>query len=327
MFGAMRLGIYAANPIGPTGVTGGYALFGGGYDNTTIDAGTRTAVIRKYNLPTDAVSTITATLSAQLDQVGGFANGTTGIFAGGSNGNSTSYTRRIALADESATTGQALNTNTLATRYCRCGSSATAGFMYGGWTTAQVNDVKKYTYSSDVWGYATNTLGYATALASIGVHSDSTRSMLSGGFIIATTAPQNIIKSYTFSDESATTVGYTLAETRAQHCVTGNQTHWVSLSGFNNSSAALTLSVESYAFSDGTQTSASALSYGFRLGDAAGDDSRGIFSGGINTGGGTYSTTANKIYTYSSNTHASAGAYLYTAGIDIPGALHSLQTS
>jgi hypothetical protein len=324
MFGAVRQGLYAANPIA-TSVTGGYALFAGGYDEGTIDSGNRTNIIRKYNLPTDAVSTITATLNAQLDQVCGFANGTKGVLAGGSTGDAVSGVQIITLSDESSTGGQALTVNTLSTRQGRGSSISTAGYMFGGWTTAPVNDIKRYTYSTDTWAYTTNGLGYATALMSIGVHNNATVAKLSGGYIDSTGAPQDIIKSFDFSTESTSTESYSLPAVRAQHCVTGNQTKWMSFAG-GGPSFALNTVAETFLFSDGTRTTASALSNGFRMGDAAGDDDRAIIGGGY-VYGGTYSTTTNKIYTYSTDTHATASVYLYTDIIDIPGAFHSLQTS
>ena len=328
MFGAMRQGIYAANPIS-VGVTGGYALFGGGYDNSSIDSGVRTNIIRKYNLATDAVSTIAATLAYQMDQVGGFANGTTGVFAGGSIGSAMPDVKLINLADESASGGQALNVNTLSTRQGRCATTATKGYIFGGTTTAPIQDVKNYTYASNTWSYnATNSLYYADGpLVSSGVHNNSTIAVISGGYANATTVPNSIIKRWTFSTDTPTTESYSLSSARAQHAVTGNQTKWVSFSGFVTSSVTLITTVESYGFSSGTLTTATSLTYGFRMGDAAGDDTRGIVSGGNQTGGGTYSTTANKIYTYSTDTYATAGAYLYTVAVDIPGAFHSLQVS
>ena len=326
MFGASRLGLFAANPIAG-GVTGGYALFAGGYDNGTLDAGTRTAAIRKYDLSTDAVSTSSLTLNAAYDQVCAFANGTTGVLAGGSDGNSQGSVRLVNLSAESISNGQALTVNTLATRLGRGASSSTVGYLYGGWTTAPVNDIKKYTYSTNVWAYTTNGLGYTNALLTIGVHNNSTVAVLTGGYVNSTLAPSNIVKEFDFSTESTATASYTLSETRAQQSVTGNQTKYVSIGGFNTSGLALTTVVDTYLFSAGTRTAQTSLTHGFRMGDAAGDDQRGIYAGSETTGGGTYSTTTNWIYTYSTDTRANASNYLYTNTIDIPGALHSLQTS
>lgn len=326
MFGASRLGLFAANPIA-TSVTGGYALFAGGYDEGSIDSGNRTNIIRKYNLPTDAVSTITATLNAQMDQVCAFANGTKGVLAGGSDaGNSASGVQIITLSDESSTGGQALTTNTLATRQGRGGSTATAGYMFGGWTSAPVNDIKRYTYSTDVWGYTTNGLAYTGDMQSIGVHGNGTVAKLSGGYVSATGSPIDTIKSFEFSTESTSTESYTLPAVRAQHSVTGNQTKWMSFAG-GGPSFVLNTVAETFLFSDGTRTTASALTYGFRMGDAAGDDNRAIIGGAYTISGGTYTTASNKIYTYSTDTWADASVYLYTTIIDIPGAFHSLQTS
>lgn len=325
MFGAARQGLYAANPIGPASVSGGYVLFGGGYDNNTIETGVRTDDIRKYDLPTDTASVWTSALSSSRDQVCAFANGTTGVFAGGSSGSSASVVETVNLSAETKGSGQALNINTLVTRQGRGSSTTATGYLFGGWTTAPVNDIKKYTYSSDSWAYGPNGLGYASALMSVGVHNNSTQAMMSGGYVDSTGTPVDIIKRYTFSDDTPTTQSYALPAIRAQHCVTGDQTKWLSFSGASTSFA-LIGTVETFLFSDGTRTAASGLTYGFRMGDAAGDDSRAIIGGGY-IYGGTYSTTTNKIYTYSTDTHATASSYLYTAVLDIPGAFHSLQVS
>lgn len=326
MFGASRLALFAANPVS-VGVTGGYALFAGGYDEGTIEFGARTDDIKKYNLSTDAVSTISAVLPSQLDQVCGFANGTKGILSGGSTGSSTNQTSIITLSDETLTGGQALTVNTLSTRQGRGTSSSTTGYMLGGITTAPVNDVKKYTYSSDTWGYTTNGLGYTSAVTTCAVHCNSTKAINAGGYIESTTTPQSTVKEFDFSTESTSTASYSLNTAIAQACCTGNQDKWISFSGFVTTSVTLTTIVESYTFASGARTSATALTYGFRTGDAAGDDSRGIIAGGYSTGGGTYSTTTNWIYTYSSDTYANATNYLYTGVLDLPGALHSLQVS
>jgi hypothetical protein len=163
-------------------------------------------------------------------------------------------------------------------------------------------------------------------LFSIGVHNNSERAILSGGYLTSTTTPQDIIKEFTFSTESTATTSYSLPAIRAQHSVTGNQNKWVSMGG-GTTSFNLTTVVDTFLFSDGTRTAQTSLTYGFRMGDAAGDDARGVYAGSETTGGGTYSTTTNWIYTYSTDTYANATNYLYTNTIDIPGALHSLQVS
>lgn len=103
--------------------------------------------------------------------------------------------------------------------------------------------------------------------------------------------------------------------------VTGNQTNWWRIAG---SSGGGTLPVTTvfgnYTFSTVTYTAGTALSFGWRTGDAAGNNAYGVCAGSSTVGSGGSFSTANRWIDYSANTNTSLLNPILTTTIDNTGA-------
>lgn len=313
MFGASRLALFAANPAAPSGVSGGYSYFMGGY------AASRISTVYKYTLTGDSVSTATA-LSSARDQVSGFANGTVGHACGGSTGSTVTTHEKYTLSTESKTAGTALSSGR---RDTHAGSStSTLGYIFGGYNTSALNTIAKYQYSDDTWPTFSTSLGWSTVWTSTAAHNNSTTAVILGGYSGST--PNTEYKLFTYSTETPGS-NTSLPAAHGQVSMTGNQSKAIALSGFGPGTfVTMTNAVKYYDFAAGTWTSATNLGYTIRFGEGAGDDSKGIFAGG-SAGSFTLSTAHTK-YQYSDDTMTTA-TQIYTTATDSPGAFHSLQVS
>jgi len=329
MFGASRLALFAANPVA---AVAGVVYSAGGYDNSGLDTvsgnNQRTAKIYKYALSNDAVSLLGSTLSNYIDGGQAFGNQTVGIVAGGgtgdSNGSPVTAVNIITFSTEAKTSGTAL---TQATRNGKAGSSSTKGYIFIPLSSSSTltNSRQDYTYSSGSSTYNTNNVGFGTVRRDPGVHNNSTKAVVAGGWISSGTTPQSSIREFTFASETWADASYSLYGAVGQPSVAGNQTKYVMLGGFSSAGAGtLNTRVESYAFSDGTRVAATSMN-GHRLGDAAGDDTAGIFAGAFSFGSGITATKANKKYTYSSDTWVETTA-IYTVALDGNAMMCSAQT-
>lgn len=328
MFGASRLALFAANPVA-TGASGGYSYFAGGYDgDDPIDANQRTAIIRRYAIATDAVTTISATLQQKLDGVCAAGNGTQGMFAGGgqidSTGAASTYNSKLDFATEAASVMTVLPA---ANRYGQGSSSTTTGYHFCG-TTSQTstysNTTYRYSYSGNSWTTGTS-WEYATATGAQTCHANGTKAILLGG-ISTSSVITNAIRGYTFSSDAVAAESYSLNRGLFIHRGTGNQSKTVILGGLYTTAGAYNEVVEIFQFSSGARTTATNLTVLCGTQDAAGDDYFGIFGGGGHRSGGTSYSEIQRKYTYSSDTYAQSTA-TYTTRIYSPGACHSIQVS
>lgn len=330
MFGASRLALFAANPVA---AAAGVVYSAGGYDNSNLDTvsgnNQRTNKIYKYALSNDAVSLMGITLSNYVDAGQAFGNQTLGIIAGGgtgdSSGNPVTAVNIITFSTEAKTSGTALSQ---ATRQGKCGSTSTKGYVFCPLSSASTltNSRYDYTYSSGSSTYNTNNVGFGTVRRDVYVHNNTTKAVVGGGWISSGTTPQTSIREFTFASETWADASYSLYGAIGQPQCAGNQDKYAVLGGFANAGAStLNTRVETYAFSDGTRVAATSMN-GHRLGDAAGDDTYGIFSGAFTFGSGITATKANKKYTYSSDTWIETTA-IYTVAIDGNAMLCSTQTN
>ena len=329
MFGASRLSLWN----GQAPAAGAAAVFSaGGYDNSSIDTASgqnqRTQKIYRYLLGGDTVSLLSIALTSYVDAAQSFANQTLGVITGGgtgdANGAPVTTVNIITFATEAKTSGTALGN---ATRQGRGASTTTKGYVFCPLITAfaLTNHRQDYTYSTGATTYNTNVVGFGTARRDVAAANNSTKAVVTGGFISAGTTPQSDIREFTFSGETMAAASYSLFATTAQHSMAGNQTKYASMGGFVNAGATtLSTRVESYVYSSGSRTAATAMN-GHRFGDAAGDDTAGIFTGASALGSGISYNQTTKKYTYSSDTYAVTTA-IYTTEIDGPTVISNQQT-
>jgi hypothetical protein len=329
MFGSGRLSLWN----GQAAAAGAAAVFSaGGYDNSNLDTvsgnNQRTQKIYRYLLGGDTVSLLSILLTNYVDTPQSFANQTVGVITGGGTGDSSgtpvTSVNIITFATEAKTSGTALGT---ATKTGSGGSSTTKGYVFSTMSsdTTATNNRQDYTYSSGANTLNTNVMGFASARRNVAAANNSTKAVITGGWVVAGVTPQSDIREFTFSGETMAAASYSLFATTGQQSMAGNQTKYAGMGGFVNAGATtLSTRVESYVYSSGSRTAATAMN-GHRHGDAAGDDTAGIFTGAATFGSGITANQTTKKYTYSSDTYAVTTA-VYSVGVDGVTVLSNQQT-
>jgi hypothetical protein len=329
MFGVARLALFAANPVAPApgGASGGISYFFGGF---TTGYSTNT---RKYNLSTGASGSGQALPNAVM-LASAFGNGTKGFVVGGFNGSAQSYSKRFTFADDTAgswtwadTSGSSTLPNTQ--RSSRGASSATKGYSWGGYNTADRNYNHQLTYSSEVWASGTVLpfTGSPVQASHASVHSNSTYGIWIGGIGDATNLNYKQRMIYTWSDDSTSYTADGADYTHWLSASTGNQTTMYVVSGVRAGST--TTATTKYTISSGAVSAGGSVGTGFTHADAAGDDSVGICAG--NSGAPTIANAENA-YTYATDTATLLSAYLsnnqaLAAETESLAACHSIQIS
>lgn len=310
MFGAARLALYSANPSGAANTGFGYWM--GGYTTG------RVATIRKYTFPTDTVGAAGTSLSAARDQVCGISDTVIGHgFGGGTGGNGLTDHEKWTISTEAKTSGTVLPSGR---RDMHSGvSTATYGYLLGGYNSTFVNTIQKYQHSNDSYPTFTNTLWSGTVWTSCAAHNNTTLAIAVGGYNGSTTNTN--YARFTFSSETAATA-QSLPAAQGQVSMCGDQSRAFMFTGFTNPFVTMTNAVKNYTFSTDTWASSTNLGYTQRYGDGAGNDAVGVIGGGT---AGTFTlATAHTKITYATDTFATA-SQLFAVATDTPGAWSSSQ--
>lgn len=322
MFGAARLGIFDANPIG------GKTYFTGGYSTAFI------ATVRTYNLTSGASASGSSFANARGTH-GAFGNTVNGFVCGGYGASRFNTVRYFAFSTDinNSWTWVTGNNMPAAQNECRGSSSPTKGYMWGGYTVAFGKYNTQLTYSTGVWANGT-ALNWAVNTSYPGCHSNATTGIIIDGNTSAN-VPLNQRVLYTFADESNVYSSNTAYETITQYGATGNQSYMWTITGrkttdYNNNSTA----VVQYAIATGTYSLVSNLASAAATNqtDAAGNDYVGIYAGKW-TGQATGTVAeSEQAHNYSTNTTTQLSNYLignavYTIKTEGAGAFNSVQIS
>ena len=317
-------------------VTGGTAYFCGGMDTFP----TYRSATRKYAISTDAVtagpSIITGTGSTAVGYNSGkmsgtaFANGTTGLLAGGQTPTGTDNIaaqlsgRSIKITISTDATAAATNL-AVGWRFAQGTTDGVRGVRMGGYYSTNSgastqNIISKYLWSSDVW--TVNAATVANPITNGGIHGNAEFAYRASGFNEQSVSA-NILytNKWIWSSDTLRSISSVLDEQMGQACCTGNQEEVVIMGGINSAGTALNRVKSIIMLTDSrtNRTNLSANAVG--VADAAGADDFGIFSFDRATSGST------RKYDYSADTYITSTNLIASLNIQGVMAFHSAQIS
>jgi trimeric autotransporter adhesin len=275
--------------------------------------GPRGSSIEKLSMPGEAVSTLGATLTGNMDLLSGHANsGTAGyaVAGRGTDGNIVSRVDKITFSnDAKSTLASSLADNNWYT--ASCANSGTAGYTGSGFTDTKppgdnqygmLKRIYKITYSNDSTSVNSNDLpDYRFLMAS---HANSgTAGYWAGGYNYnASPAQRADMAKMPFSNQTPSTIAATLVVTN--HTVAGFANSGTAGYTFGGEGTGSSTRIEKLAYSNDTNSTVSApLSIGINYGIGASNNG----TAGYVLGASTANTTIQKL-TFSGDTVSTVSA-------------------
>jgi len=294
----------------------------GGYVGGGQTSSAHLSSIDKLTFSTEAVSTLSATLTTTRTMVQSFANsGVAGYVAGGYSSSALSGVDKITFpADTKSTLSATLNSGNGRYGGAPFANSGTAGYLAGG---ANVSDtrlasIEKLTFSSDTIATLSATTTTAVDRSPAGFANSGVAGYVAGGY-----DPSNLsrIDKLTFSTDSRSTLGATITNGRRNTTGFANSgtAGYVGL-GNDDASPQTITSVNKLAFSTDTcSTITDTLSVRGSGAGFAHSGTAGFFAGGSHPDTGTPSAEIKKL-TFSTDGISTLSATLSVAKFSIAGA-------